>query len=571
MNTIWHPPFLSGVPIVVKEEPDDHHPPAVNVEPPADDHGEDESRRISREDVDDGDPTSAGCAQRRRDGGIGERRGGEGCDEEGHEAEESPSHEGAMRARGEASVGCKVCSACPTGRGAFVQGVRRVWNLRARSSALSVQGVRWVSNLRARSSALSVQGVRWVGICVHGRQRFLQGCGGSQICVHGRQRFKCKECGGGSVCEHDRRRSTCKEWRVSNLRARSHSLSVQGVQRIAQLNRHRATRQATQTRPESIIQSRRHHALKFKILPKRRTKCPVESPPRRTPSDATHPMSLFPSASNSSASASAAPCALVGTCSSRRPPRRTRRTRRRARRERAACPLCQSAETSVRRSVPRPAASEPGVVGTNLLVPPAQHPERASKQPQPQRGRLQLLGLHQRATVLRSDAGVASRLSYAACAASGNLPSPRASRRRRRRRLRSHHRRAAAPQPARHQLELQRHVRHRERDVAGKSSAERAAALHAAKSAARSSPPQDEAAGQERVPQAASHGAVGVAVPGKVEHLEAHRACRTAWQSRCTCPTAGGARAELGGEPPSRSASAPPRLARSENVACSLR
>ena len=28
-----------------------------------------------------------------------------------------------------------------------------VWNLRARSSALSVQGVRWVWNLRARSSA----------------------------------------------------------------------------------------------------------------------------------------------------------------------------------------------------------------------------------------------------------------------------------------------------------------------------------------------------------------------------------------------------------------------------------
>ena len=43
-----------------------------------------------------------------------------------------------------------------------MQGVRWVWNLRARSSALSMQGVRWVSNLRARPYTLSVQGVRWV-------------------------------------------------------------------------------------------------------------------------------------------------------------------------------------------------------------------------------------------------------------------------------------------------------------------------------------------------------------------------------------------------------------------------
>jgi hypothetical protein len=58
-------------------------------------------------------------------------------DDEGHEAEESPSNKGAVRTRGEASL--------------EVQGVQR---LSARSSALSVQGVRWVTNMRARSSAL---------------------------------------------------------------------------------------------------------------------------------------------------------------------------------------------------------------------------------------------------------------------------------------------------------------------------------------------------------------------------------------------------------------------------------
>ena len=36
--------MLNEDPVIVKEEPDDdhHQPPAVNVEPPADDHGEDE-------------------------------------------------------------------------------------------------------------------------------------------------------------------------------------------------------------------------------------------------------------------------------------------------------------------------------------------------------------------------------------------------------------------------------------------------------------------------------------------------------------------------------------------------
>ena len=66
-------------------------------------------RGSRREDVDDlaTQPRPA-ARQRRRDGGIGKRRGGEGCDEEGDEAEESPSHEGAMRARGEVSVALQV-------------------------------------------------------------------------------------------------------------------------------------------------------------------------------------------------------------------------------------------------------------------------------------------------------------------------------------------------------------------------------------------------------------------------------------------------------------------------------
>ena len=51
-------------------------------------------------------------------------------------AEESPSHKGAIGARGEAPVD--------------MQGVQR---LSAREAALSVQGVRWALDLRARSSA----------------------------------------------------------------------------------------------------------------------------------------------------------------------------------------------------------------------------------------------------------------------------------------------------------------------------------------------------------------------------------------------------------------------------------
>ena len=65
--------------------------------------------------------SGSGCRRCREHGYI-ER----GVDDEGHEAEESPSHKRAMRARGEEALG--------------VQGVQR---LSARSSAHSMQGVRW--------------------------------------------------------------------------------------------------------------------------------------------------------------------------------------------------------------------------------------------------------------------------------------------------------------------------------------------------------------------------------------------------------------------------------------------
>ena len=79
---------------------------------------------------DDDDDLEAESQDRRsecrrcREHGYIERR----VDQEGHEAEERPSHKGAVRARGE--------------------------------EALGVQGMQWVS---ARSSALSVQGVRREG------------------------------------------------------------------------------------------------------------------------------------------------------------------------------------------------------------------------------------------------------------------------------------------------------------------------------------------------------------------------------------------------------------------------
>ena len=157
--------------------------------------GKTKSRRISWGRCRRSTQPRPAVRQRRRDGGIGERRGGKGCDEEGREAEERPSPEGAMRARGEVSVDLQgVQRLSPREAALSVQGVRRVCNLRARSSALSVQGVRWVCILQARSSAPK-----------------CKECGGSGICEHARERSRCKECGGASICEHGRIRSQCKE------------------------------------------------------------------------------------------------------------------------------------------------------------------------------------------------------------------------------------------------------------------------------------------------------------------------------------------------------------------------
>ena len=183
---------------------------------------------------------------RRRDGGMGERRGG-GRVEQGDEAEEGPSHKGAMRARGEAPVEvqgvqrlsareaarsftsvCKECgggSICEHGRRRStesasgrqsVQGVRWVSNLRARSSPRRVCSCKecgGAGNLRARSSAPSVlQECGGGAICEHGRQRLrARSAAGPQICEHGRRRSQCKECGGSGICEHGRQRSKCKE------------------------------------------------------------------------------------------------------------------------------------------------------------------------------------------------------------------------------------------------------------------------------------------------------------------------------------------------------------------------
>ena len=68
-----------------------------------------------------------------------------------------------------------------------MQGVRRAWNLRARSSAPSVQGVWWVTNLRARSSALYVQGLRW-GRNLRARSSALYVQGVRWVCINLRAR-----------------------------------------------------------------------------------------------------------------------------------------------------------------------------------------------------------------------------------------------------------------------------------------------------------------------------------------------------------------------------------------------
>ena len=111
--------------------------------------------------------------QRRRDGGIGERRGGEGCDQEGRRSRDRPPTKGHCEHGVKPRSRCKVCGACPHGK----------WRRRCKDCGGS-------------------------GICEHGRRRSqCKECGGSQICEHGRRRSLCKECGGSEICEHGRQRS----------------------------------------------------------------------------------------------------------------------------------------------------------------------------------------------------------------------------------------------------------------------------------------------------------------------------------------------------------------------------
>ena len=169
MTTNWRPDFLNSDPIVVKEEPDDdhHQPPAVNVEPPADDHGEDEES----EDLAGKMSTIWRPNLGQLRASVAEMEGSESEEEEKDATKKGTKRKRASPTKGPCEHGvkprskCKVCSACP-----------------------------------------------------HGRQRSkCKECGGSEICEHGRRRSKCKECGGGSICEHGRIRSRCKDCRGERL------------------------------------------------------------------------------------------------------------------------------------------------------------------------------------------------------------------------------------------------------------------------------------------------------------------------------------------------------------------
>ena len=115
--------------------------------------------------------------------------------------------------------------------------VRRRVDLSARPQALAVRGLRRVWDMRARSRPPRLQkGVqnyerrRRRGVCKHGKQRYFcldcggkgicthgierrncDECGGSGRCPHGRVKYFCKDCGGKGICEHGRQKSTCKE------------------------------------------------------------------------------------------------------------------------------------------------------------------------------------------------------------------------------------------------------------------------------------------------------------------------------------------------------------------------
>ena len=146
MTTNWRPDFLNRDPIVVKEEPDDdhHQPPAVNVEPPADDHGEDEES----EDLAGKMSTIWRPNLGQLRASVAEMEGSESEEEEKDAMKKGTKRKRASPTKGPCEHGvkprskCKVCSACP-----------------------------------------------------HGRERSkCKECGGGSICVHGRRRSRCKEC-----------------------------------------------------------------------------------------------------------------------------------------------------------------------------------------------------------------------------------------------------------------------------------------------------------------------------------------------------------------------------------------
>ena len=147
----------------------------------------------------------SGCRRCREQGYI-ER----GVDQEGHEAEESPVAQRAVRARGEVPLVSARCAAL----------VRTVVGALSARSAVGHQSA---STVVRRSQCKECGGQ---DICEHGRRRYrCKECGGASICEHGRRRSMCKECGGSSICEHGRRALSMQGVRwVSNLRARSSAL-----------------------------------------------------------------------------------------------------------------------------------------------------------------------------------------------------------------------------------------------------------------------------------------------------------------------------------------------------------
>ena len=244
--------------------------PAVNVEPPADDHGEDEKS----EDLVGKGTTIWRPNLDRLYASVAEMEGSESEEEEKDATKKGVKRKRAPPTKGPCEHGvkprsrCKVCGGCPHGKwrhyckevaghqsastAAGALSARSAVGAQSASTAVSALSARSavvhqsastvVSALSARSAVGTavgaVQGVRWVwSICKHGRQRNMcKECGGASICEHGLVSALSARSAAGHQCEHGRERELSGGWGI-NLRARSSALSVQGVQEIAQLNR----------------------------------------------------------------------------------------------------------------------------------------------------------------------------------------------------------------------------------------------------------------------------------------------------------------------------------------------